>query len=249
MPPHFERAWLLFQQSRYDLAEAELAQVLAADPDDAAAHALRALCLNHRNKHVEATEAAERAIALAPGMALAHYALAMALLSRERLADAEKAAAMAIECEPENANHFSLLSLIRFNRRDWTGALEAADQGLQIDAEHSGCINARAMALGKLGRREEASEAIKGALARDPEDAFSHANEGWTALHASNPRKALEHFREALRLNPELDWARLGMVEALKARHLIYRLMLRSEEHTSELQSLRHLVCRLLLEK
>src|SRR5262249_28741674 len=34
------------------------------------------------------------------------------------------------------------------------------------------------------------------------------------------------HFREALRIDPTLDWARAGMVEALKARHLVYRLML-----------------------
>src|ERR1039458_10522709 len=47
----------------------------------------------------------------------------------------------------------------------------------------------------------------------------------------------------------------LGMVEEL-ARHgyrispgTLYPLLHRSEEHTSELQSLRHLVCRLLLEK
>src|ERR1039458_3524123 len=32
-------------------------------------------------------------------------------------------------------------------------------------------------------------------------------------------------------------------------RHLLHQLQYRSEEHTSELQSLRHLVCRLLLEK
>src|SRR5262245_62937482 len=31
--------------------------------------------------------------------------------------------------------------------------------------------------------------------------------------------------------------------------HCLIQLLLRSEEHTSELQSLRHLVCRLLLEK
>src|SRR5205814_6632729 len=41
------------------------------------------------------------------------------------------------------------------------------------------------------------------------------------------------------------------LVERLLPRHLeiIYRINVRSEEHTSELQSLRHLVCRLLLEK
>src|ERR1035438_10806447 len=41
-----------------------------------------------------------------------------------------------------------------------------------------------------------------------------------------------------------------GIVDSLKLnRNEIHFLPLRSEEHTSELQSLRHLVCRLLLEK
>src|ERR1035438_10706390 len=35
--------------------------------------------------------------------------------------------------------------------------------------------------------------------------------------------------------------------ELQSLRHLVCRLLLRSEKHTSELQSLRHLVCRLLL--
>src|SRR5258705_7174499 len=37
--------------------------------------------------------------------------------------------------------------------------------------------------------------------------------------------------------------------ELQSLRHLVCRLLLGSKEHTSELQSLRHLVCRLLLEK
>src|SRR5262245_62257588 len=47
--------------------------------------------------------------------------------------------------------------------------------------------------------------------------------------------------------------ARLGLPAASGARGVMEResfsTSLRSEEHTSELQSLRHLVCRLLLEK
>src|SRR2546423_6468239 len=38
-------------------------------------------------------------------------------------------------------------------------------------------------------------------------------------------------------------------VRALKPSPVIYREAIRSEEHTSELQSLAYLVCRLLLEK
>jgi tetratricopeptide (TPR) repeat protein len=83
------------------------------------------------------------------------------------------------------------------------------------------------MALVKLGRKKEAGATIEAALAKDPDNAVTHANQGWALLERGDHRKALEHFREALRLDPELDWARAGIVESLKARYLVYRLMLR----------------------
>src|SRR5262245_63651929 len=43
--------------------------------------------------------------------------------------------------------------------------------------------------------------------------------------------------------------ATTGVPEKTACRHLTAAAKARSEEHTSELQSLRHLVCRLLLEK
>jgi hypothetical protein len=82
------------------------------------------------------------------------------------------------------------------------------------------------MALVKLGRKAQAGETIAAALARDPEDALTHANQGWTLIEQGQPKKAMEHFREALRLDPEMDWARRGIVEALKARYFLYRWML-----------------------
>src|SRR5437899_8693795 len=45
------------------------------------------------------------------------------------------------------------------------------------------------------------------------------------------------------------DVADVGPDRGTRATHLIVLKEIRSEEHTSELQSLRHLVCRLLLEK
>src|SRR5438876_7808655 len=79
----------------------------------------------------------------------------------------------------------------------------------------------------KLGRKAEAGTTIDAALARNPDSAVTHANQGWTLLEKGEPKKALEHFREALRLDPENEWARHGIVEALKARNVIYGLMLR----------------------
>ena len=102
-----------------------------------------------------------------------------------------------------------------------------AEQGLQHDAEHVGCNNARAMALTRLGRTAEAGQTLASALEREPENAWSHANLGWASLHEGDSKKALEHFREALRLDPTEDYAKAGLVEALQARNPIYGLMLR----------------------
>jgi hypothetical protein len=46
-------------------------------------------------------------------------------------------------------------------------------------------------------------------------------------LNKGEPKKALEHFRESLRLDPANEWARHGIVEALKARNIIYAVMLK----------------------
>ena len=61
MNPNLQRALLLFQQSRHDLAEAELRQSLASEPQDAYAHALLALCLSKRESFQEATDEARQA--------------------------------------------------------------------------------------------------------------------------------------------------------------------------------------------
>jgi tetratricopeptide (TPR) repeat protein len=227
MNAHYDRALLLYQQSRYDLAGEELRQELAEEPNNASAHALLALCLCNRKDFPAATREAEEAIRLAPDVAFTHYALAYALYHRDLLQQAEAAIQQALELAPWDADYHALLASIRFDQRRWPDALAAAEQGLSFDAEHTGCVNVRAMALVKLGRRAEAGATIGEALRRDPDDALTHANQGWTLLEQNQPHKAMEHFREALRLEPNLEWARQGIVEALKARHWVYRQMLR----------------------
>jgi tetratricopeptide (TPR) repeat protein len=227
MSAHLDRAFLLYHQSRYDLAEKELRPALAADPDDATAHALLALCLAQLKKFDAATEEAERAIACGPGLAFAHFALATARYRRNHYPEAEAATREAIRLDPADPDHYALLAATRADQGDWRGALAAADEGLGYDPEHAACVNVRAMALVKLDRRAEAGATIEGALARDPDDAFTHANRGWALLHDTDPKRALEHFREALRLDPDLEFARAGMIEAMKARYWVYRQVLR----------------------
>ena len=227
MNPHLQRAIQLFQQSRHDLAEEQLRQSLSVEPDDSYAHALLALCLAHRDKLNDATTEAQQAIHLAPDFDFAHYALATVMRDRQRPAEALAAIEQALSLDPANPDYCAVLSQIRLDQRNWPAALDAAERGLQHAPDHVGCTNLRAMALVQMGRRGEAGATIGTALARNPEDATTHANQGWALLHEAQPARALEHFRESLRLDPTNEWARAGIVEALKARTIIYGLMLR----------------------
>lgn len=222
-----DRAMLLMDQGRHELAEPELGRFLGENPDHAFAHALLGLCLAKRESWEEATREAEQAVALEPDVAFVHYVRALVLRARERTREALDAVREAIRLDGSDADHFWLLGALHADDRRWAESLEAAEQGLQLDAEHVDCNNLRAHALVQLGRRAEAGATLEAALARDPENAITHANVGWTRLHEARPQEALASFREALRLDPTNEWARAGIVEALKARNPVYGLLLR----------------------
>lgn len=227
MTPNLQRGLLLYEQSRFELAEPEFRQSLAANPQDAYTRALLGLTLSHQERFQEAENEIAEALKSDPDFAFVHYARATILYHRRRFEDVEKAIAQAIMLDPENADYRGLQAHNFLTQRKWKLALEAAEIGLQLDPEHVGCTNFRAIALVKLGRKGEAGAVIDAALARNPENSITHANQGWTLLEAGKPKEALEHFRESLRLDPENEWARQGTVEALKAQHLTYSLMLK----------------------
>ena len=225
MNPNILRARLLIQQDRFELAEEQLHLALAQEPS-AEAHALLAHCLCHREKFDEATQEAQLAIVQDPTDSFGHYTLACVMRQRNRLSEARQSIQEAIRLQPWDAESFSVLAGIECLASQWTDCLKAAEQGLALNADHIGCLNFRAMALTKLGRREQAGQSIHEAMRRNPDNAATHANEGWRLLHARQPDLAMQHFQESLRLDPGSEWARNGIVEAMKARHFIYRWLL-----------------------
>ena len=225
--PLIQRAQLLYSQHRFDLAADACREALAQSPQEAYAHALLALCLVHLNQYEQASAEAEIAVHVAPDEPFCHYVMGVVFQNRNRFVEAEASARQAVRLAPEDPDYWALLAESLFARECWAEALDAANSGLQSNPEHVLCTNLRAMALVKLGDKQAAAQSITQALQRNPHDPLSHANQGWTLLHQNDPRKALEHFRESLRLNPNDQWARDGMIAALKAHHLLYRLMLR----------------------
>jgi tetratricopeptide (TPR) repeat protein len=226
MSANLARAQLLLAQSRPADAEREAMLALAENPEDTRALAILALSRGAQEKGAEALTAAETAVGLAPDDPYLHYIRAITLHRMDRHDAARSSVNEALRLNPENEDSFALLSAIELGRGDWPAALKAAEQALVLDPENVEATNFRAMALVRLGRKGEATEAVDFALNRAPENALSHANQGWNYLHRNDPRRAQEFFREALRLEPGMEYARQGMLEALRARNPVYRGML-----------------------
>jgi tetratricopeptide (TPR) repeat protein len=226
MSQHFQRGQLLSEQGRDEQAIGEFQLHLGQAAEDPLTHALMALCFLRLKKFREATEHAQRAIHLSPDVSIGYHALSLVMLERNRLRESRQLIEEAIRLKPYEADYFAILASIHLQESRWKDALEAANQGLQIEPEHGTCTNLRAQALVKLGDRAAAAATMGEALARRPDDAWTHANQGWAMLHERRPYKALEHFREALRLEPGNQWARAGIIEAMKARNFVYRWML-----------------------
>ncbi len=228
MSQHLQRARVLIGQSRYDLAEQELRRALLDDPNHYEPHALLALCLSNgpRERLEEAEQAGRRAVHLAPDAPFVHANLAQVLAMGDRLKEARASADEAIRLDPNETWHHAVLATVLYRGQRWQEAADAAMQGLRLDPEDQDCLNLRSAALTNMGRGAEAALAIEAALKQNPMNATAHANSGWTSLRERQYKPALEHFKEALRIDPEHEWAKEGLVEALKARNPIYRILL-----------------------
>jgi spermidine synthase len=94
-------------------------------------------------------------------------------------------------------------------------ALRLASDALRRNPREERLQNLAGAAAASLGRRDEARAAFTRAVELDPSDPTAHLNLGLLELEAANPRAAVNHFAEALILDPRSDRAREGLADAL----------------------------------
>lgn len=206
----------------------EIGAVLARDPDNWDAQVFMSFAAVDAGEIDQGLQAGHRAVELDPDASDSWFALARAQFKHKGSLDASEASVRrAIELDPEDVRCFGLLAFIHGRRKRWSDMLAAAEEGLAVEVDDDACINARAQALTQLGRSDEAAAALQGQLNADPDDAGTHANLGWTQLRQGDHRSAQASFREALRIDPSLDWARSGLAESLKANHWFYKPVLK----------------------
>ncbi len=238
-----EKAHLLMQQGRFKMAEQELRQSLALYRSNAATRAMLSSCLLRQKLIAEALHEAKEAIRLEPTNPDHYHILSQVYLEQERYAKAEKIILVSLSHQPANADYLYVLATIYFQQQQWEDALIVCETGLNLSAEHIDNLNLRARILNRMGRYEDANITFDMAFRGDPENPFTYANRGWAALEQQEYNLALDSFKTALSYNPELEFARTGLVEAIKARYILYRMSLQFNYlSNTKLQSIRVLL-------
>jgi tetratricopeptide (TPR) repeat protein len=227
-PQRVELAWSLLRGGRPDLAEQQARDALAEDPEHADAHAALAEALRRNGRLAEALAEARRSVQLDPNLAVGHRVGSITLNQLGDTTRAERAARNAINLEPESPEGYALLGNVYLAQGRHAAAIKYADEALQLNPHHNLALRIRAHSLSRQGLGREASEAARQALATQPEAPQGHLTHARLELQHGDAETAAAAYREALRLDPTSTSARDGLLTALAARNVIYRLLLRA---------------------
>jgi tetratricopeptide (TPR) repeat protein len=218
---------LLQDQGRLEEAEACFYSVLAREPDNDFVYGRLALCqMSQPGKKRRALDTIAEAIRLRADEPFYHSVKAIILGELHRGKEALEAADVAVRLNPEDTFALSAKANAYCAMDRWAEAEEWSRHALALDGDNAMAANILAHTLRLQGKRQLNAEAVERLLAADPEDSFAHVNAGWTALQAKDQPRAEQHFREALRLDPESDMAREGLLESFRARSWFYRAYL-----------------------
>jgi Tfp pilus assembly protein PilF len=219
------RGRLLRQQGRCPDAEKFLQAAIAEQPENADGYYELAFCYCNWAKHdKKALETIDRAISLAPQRASFFALRAWILGNLDKHRASIAASEQALEIDPHNILALNACSRAYVDLHEWSTAETNARHTLSIDAGNELAANILALTLRQQGRLQESQAVTASLLAQVPDDAMAQNNAGWSALQAGDYQRANRHFLEALRLNPNFDNARKGLLHAFSSRVWIYRI-------------------------
>lgn len=222
-----ERGVQLFELGRYKDAIDYFKQAIAEEPKDWYSKFYLAICFINQDNFKEAKLITDTLLEEQPNNPDVFYLKAKIHLQEDDFKNAQKFVDLAISINPYDADYFGLKAGLLLQEKKFEDGLIKANEGLQIDPKNAYCLNLRAQLLTKLNRIPEADRTVEDILYDNPEDSFSHANVGWVHLENGNTNKALDHFKQALQLDPNFEYAREGMSTALKSKNFIYKWYLK----------------------
>ncbi len=216
------RIEFLIQQDKYTQAEQEIRAQLLEEPNNGIYYALLALCLNGKGNNTQALAEAQKAVGLMPHTAYPFYVLSKCHLSLDDYTQASEAIQEALRFEPEDEDYLCMYAAILNDQGQHQKGLLTVDKALAINPEHAPSKQIKSLLLRGLGKYKEADCIANEALNDNPESAYAFATKGWSSLDTGQVKESLEHFKSAVMLDPNSDYAKSGMVMAIKAQNPLF---------------------------
>jgi len=218
---------LLQNSRRYDEALSILTEVLAHDPEFGDGHyeMARTLSLMEGKKRL-ALESVDNAIQCDAEDPYYYAIKTQLLLDLNKNREAHECADTTMRLAPDWEVSYGIKGQCYAAQERWADAEGMFREALANDADSESAGNYLAHCLRMQNKLPDTDETIGQLLSENPEEPLTHFNAGWAAMQRGDSAKAEEHFTEALRLDPEFDHARQGLLDSFKSRSAFYRAYL-----------------------
>ena len=198
----------LLEKGEPSLAREVIERWLEIAPTDSRAHALLAFVEHAAANDEAAVAAATDAVRLAPNGAFERGVLAAVMLGAGDSAGAMHVALDALQLSPLEFNALRTLAWSSLENHRPDLAARATRDLLMLGPTHKFVLSSAGQLFRALGRRGEGMRLLRDLLANDPANPRCHLALGHAYWERGDAPAARQHFREALRLNPELEEVR-----------------------------------------
>lgn len=222
-----QRGVQLFELGRFQEAITYLQKAVAESPYTYTSKYYLSLCFFNIGNYKKSSEIVDALLQETPNEVNLFFLKAQIASRLDNVKEALSLINKSIEMYPYEADYFGFKGALLMDLKKFEDALYFVNEGLQLDPKNATCLNIRARLLTKLNRKEEAAETVEHILYDNAEDDYAHANVGWVALENGDTQKALQHFKQALQLNPNMAYAREGMATAIKSKNFFYKWYLK----------------------
>ena len=223
----FQRGEVAYSLCNYKLAEKQFKEAIAADPGSAEAHSMLSVTAHMLSNTRLALSEAQEAVRLDPDYSYAHYALSRAQAAVGKQGLALKTIREAIRLDPECSFLYAQAASVECDLQKYSSAEKTAEIGLEHNPNDVRCLDMLGGALLAQNKNMQADRVLDLALALAPEDYLAHMRKGAAQLRLGHNIPAFEHYKEALRLRPYMNAARLNAINALKAKNPLYLMLIR----------------------
>ncbi len=209
---HYLLAFLYGDLGQHEAARAATKRAIALNPTFARAHTNLSLRRRTGASRVVPDGSTElRRPSLAVGPTLAHHNLGLAFRQKGYYVEALREYRLALESGEDRRLTLQAMAEVHLLRRDLGAALELYDSLVVEFADSPKLQNERGVCLHQAGRRDEAADAYRKAIALDKNYALAWNNLGVLQSHLATSDEALEAFHQSLRSKRDLVTAHLNL--------------------------------------